>query len=652
MSMKRWMATGLLLSVAACGGSDGDEGVGHTGEAATTLQPIFLHAAFLQKASGGPDGARSATLQVPGALNIVSTESPTNPGVAPWKAAGGKTAKHIAMNVVLDDLAKGIDALATPLTHFDYVAIDELEYAHGKGGKAGRIRDGEKLTPAFVKLLEQHSGKVILYVNTYNMAGAPAASANNELRLFKDVLGACATHCLALGSELYLATGEAWAKGSAGAGGCANGLRCHGWATRQLLAVAPGLKSKIVEVLDVRDKNKPASNPKSFCEAGGGGALRREMAKSRALGLRGVGTYALSYVAVGAEAKFASCFRYAASYFTSRRGLAPASITPTLAPRGFGDPTTSDDQILFADPEIASDPDPDFVDVVTPSSPPEPAGSMPADPSSAPAPSPSPAPAQAPRPTACGVMKPGETLYPGDSVAACDGLSLLVHQTDGNVVLYEKYPNHLVPVWSTATNGQPTSTFVVQGDGNVVLYGPNGALWNAGTQNHAGAELRIQDDCRAAATAGGAALWSTGSSCRYDAVTMNEAFVASYLTSYNPDVASYGAAHAWTPTNYQTWWTSSDANECRQASPVFHSAYYNGANPDVNAAYGGSCAKAVSHWLSSGNREGRRSSAQFDPKFYLSANPDIADAYGPHNYGKAAWHYLHAGINEGRKATP
>jgi hypothetical protein len=92
----------------------------------------------------------------------------------------------------------------------------------------------------------------------------------------------------------------------------------------------------------------------------------------------------------------------------------------------------------------------------------------------------------------CGVLAQNESLAPGALKRSCDGRFRLVHQTDGNVVLYTLDD---VPLWNSRTNGQATSTLVLQGDGNFVLYGPgNRAAWNTQTQGHSTAALVVQDD--------------------------------------------------------------------------------------------------------------------------------------------------------------
>jgi hypothetical protein len=86
----------------------------------------------------------------------------------------------------------------------------------------------------------------------------------------------------------------------------------------------------------------------------------------------------------------------------------------------------------------------------------------------------------------------------------------LVHQADGNVVLYADGR----PIWSTGTAGQPTSVFGMQGDGNLVLYSTSlQPLWWSGTDGHPGTALAVQDDCNVVLyTPEGAAAWTTSTS--------------------------------------------------------------------------------------------------------------------------------------------
>jgi len=113
----------------------------------------------------------------------------------------------------------------------------------------------------------------------------------------------------------------------------------------------------------------------------------------------------------------------------------------------------------------------------------------------------------------CGGLASGEALGRGQSVQSCNGRANLVHQTDGNVVLYDAV-SHL---WASWTGGRTDTTwFVMQTDGNLVLYSSSGAaVWNSGTSGNPGARLSLRDDCNMVITGtSGQTLWSSNTSCR------------------------------------------------------------------------------------------------------------------------------------------
>jgi hypothetical protein len=87
----------------------------------------------------------------------------------------------------------------------------------------------------------------------------------------------------------------------------------------------------------------------------------------------------------------------------------------------------------------------------------------------------------------------------------------LIMQGDGNLVLYG--PGQ-TPLWYTRTNGGSDRRLVMQGDGNLVIYdGANRALWNTQTGGNAGAVLNLQDDGNLVLYApGGRPIWYTGTS--------------------------------------------------------------------------------------------------------------------------------------------
>jgi hypothetical protein len=96
-----------------------------------------------------------------------------------------------------------------------------------------------------------------------------------------------------------------------------------------------------------------------------------------------------------------------------------------------------------------------------------------------------------------GAMQPGEVLYPDHMISSANGRFRLTYQYDGNLVLYDGR----TPLWASGTNGQPVGACVMQGDGNLVIYGPkdifnpNGKpIWDSGTWQSPGSTLVVQDD--------------------------------------------------------------------------------------------------------------------------------------------------------------
>lgn len=99
----------------------------------------------------------------------------------------------------------------------------------------------------------------------------------------------------------------------------------------------------------------------------------------------------------------------------------------------------------------------------------------------------------------CGFLFSGFALTPGQSVLSCGGRYALIHQTDGNVVLYRLAvlgnTGTGTAIWATNTGGQSTTQLAMQKDGNLVLYGPGGAVrWTTFTYGNPGAFLKVQTD--------------------------------------------------------------------------------------------------------------------------------------------------------------
>ena len=105
-------------------------------------------------------------------------------------------------------------------------------------------------------------------------------------------------------------------------------------------------------------------------------------------------------------------------------------------------------------------------------------------------------------------MQPGEVLYPGQSISSANGRYVFVYQSDGNLVLY----GPAGALWASNTNGQPVGVTIMQGDGNLVIYGRGGVVpWASGTDGNPGARLVVQDDGNVVIyRTDGSPAWDTG----------------------------------------------------------------------------------------------------------------------------------------------
>lgn len=105
-------------------------------------------------------------------------------------------------------------------------------------------------------------------------------------------------------------------------------------------------------------------------------------------------------------------------------------------------------------------------------------------------------------------LDPGQVLYKGDSRTSDNGVYTLILQEDGNLVLYIAGGAHAL--WASGTHGQAVSRCIMQGDGNLVIYGYPNAIWASNTWGHPGARLVVQDDGNVVIySTEGKALWAT-----------------------------------------------------------------------------------------------------------------------------------------------
>lgn len=94
----------------------------------------------------------------------------------------------------------------------------------------------------------------------------------------------------------------------------------------------------------------------------------------------------------------------------------------------------------------------------------------------------------------------------GSGIWSADGRFYLTMQTDGNLVLYG--PSGAL--WQSGTSGSGANTALFQQDGNLVLYSTTGAVWASGTNSYC-ANLALQNDGNLVIySPTGSVVWQTG----------------------------------------------------------------------------------------------------------------------------------------------
>ncbi|GAA4680771.1 glycoside hydrolase family 6 protein [Frondihabitans cladoniiphilus] len=99
------------------------------------------------------------------------------------------------------------------------------------------------------------------------------------------------------------------------------------------------------------------------------------------------------------------------------------------------------------------------------------------------------------------------TVLANTAISSAGGAAQFVLQGDGNLVLYSSGR----AVWSSGTSGNVGATVVLQSDGNMVLYSATGrALWNSGTSGRGtGEKLTVSDQGQATLSIGGTVVWQS-----------------------------------------------------------------------------------------------------------------------------------------------
>jgi peptidoglycan-N-acetylglucosamine deacetylase len=105
-------------------------------------------------------------------------------------------------------------------------------------------------------------------------------------------------------------------------------------------------------------------------------------------------------------------------------------------------------------------------------------------------------------------LQAGQELLRGQQLASANGQYRLVMQGDGNVVLYGPSGAR----WASRTVGSGANRLVMQGDGNLVAYTASGrAVWNSSTAGSGADRLVVQSDGNAVlARPDGRVVWATG----------------------------------------------------------------------------------------------------------------------------------------------
>lgn len=105
-------------------------------------------------------------------------------------------------------------------------------------------------------------------------------------------------------------------------------------------------------------------------------------------------------------------------------------------------------------------------------------------------------------------LSPGEALAAGEQLVSANGSYAFVVQGDGNAVVYG--PGGAMWASGTAVGG---TVLVMQGDGNLVAYAPGGrAVWDTHTGTSPGAQVVMQDDGNLVVyRPGGVPVWASKS---------------------------------------------------------------------------------------------------------------------------------------------
>ncbi|MBJ7485940.1 hypothetical protein [Brevundimonas sp.] len=108
-------------------------------------------------------------------------------------------------------------------------------------------------------------------------------------------------------------------------------------------------------------------------------------------------------------------------------------------------------------------------------------------------------------------LQPGQFIMASQFLPSADGRFSLYVQLDGNIVLYGPPGAMWVAPY---TWGRSSTTLTMQTDGNLTVRGPqNELIWQSGTGGHPGARLVMQNDGNLVIYDGWTAVWHTSTCC-------------------------------------------------------------------------------------------------------------------------------------------
>lgn len=144
----------------------------------------------------------------------------------------------------------------------------------------------------------------------------------------------------------------------------------------------------------------------------------------------------------------------------------------------------------------------------------------------------------------------GQTLTTGQYLMSPDTQSILILQSDGNLVLYSDFK----PVWSSGTTGTGANMLAMQTDGNLVLYAPGmKPIWNSQTQSNPGAYLTLQTD-------NNLVVYSPSSSPLWASYTVHNPNHLDYVNTFVTGAAIYPGQELQTANRQYTAILQTDGN--------------------------------------------------------------------------------------------